>query len=125
MTTYSLGDFLIQVKNASMAKNKELTVSANKQIVAMAGCLKKLGYLDEVKKDGKNLKLTLAFRYKRPVLMNLKLVSKPGLRIYAKADEIVEKKGPSIFVISTPKGILSSKEAIKARLGGEVIAELT
>ena len=107
-----------------MARNKSLTVSSTKNIAAIAQALKKLGYLDEVKKDKNMLSIALAFRYKRPVLTSLKLVSKPGLRIYMKADEIEKKKGPSVYLISTPVGIISSREAVKVRAGGEVIAEI-
>ncbi len=124
MTNYSVGDFLIKVKNAAMARNKSLTVSSTKSIVAIAQSLKKLGYLDEVKKEKDTLGLTLTFKNKKPLLTDLKLVSKPGLRIYMKADEIEKKKGPSIYLISSPKGIISSREAIKDRIGGEVIAEI-
>lgn len=57
-------------------------------------------------------------------MINLKLVSKPGLRIYMTADELEKKKGPSIYLISTPLGIISARQAIKSRVGGEVIAEI-
>lgn len=124
VTNYSVGDFLIKVKNTAMAKNKKLEVHGNSKIVAIAEALKKLGYLDEVKKEKEILNISLAFRNKKPVLMDLKLVSKPGLRIYLGVDEIASKKGPSTFIISTPKGILSSRESIKSRTGGEVIAEI-
>jgi len=114
-----------------MAKNKELTVSSNKQIEAIAQALKKLGFLDEVlpagkqvKKDKNLLKLSLTFKNKRPLLTDLKLVSKPGLRIYMGVSEIEKKKGPSTYLISTPIGIISTREAVKARVGGEVIAEI-
>ncbi len=124
MVNYALGDFLIKVKNTAMAKNKEITVPANKGNLAVAEALKKFGYFDNVKKEKDSLTISLAFRNKRPLLINLKLVSKPGLRIYLGVDEIEKKKGPSILLISSPKGIISSKEAIKLRMGGEVIAEI-
>lgn len=123
-TNYPVGEFLISLKNASMAKNKHVTILANKEIVAIAEELKKLGFLDEVKKDKNMLNVSLAFRFKKPVLLGLKLVSKPGLRIYMGIDEIEKKKGPSTYLISSPKGIISTKEAVKNRMGGEVIAEI-
>lgn len=121
---YGVGDFLIQIKNAAMAKNKSIVVPMSKQTFAIAECLKKLGYLAEVKKDGEFVNIALAFMHKRPAIINLRLVSKPGLRIYLGIDEISKKRGPSQFLISTPLGILSSKQAIKQRVGGEVIAEI-
>lgn len=123
-TNYPIGDFLIKLKNTAMAGNKSLEANANKQIVAIAESLKKLGYLSEVKKEKEVLRISLAYKNKRPVLTDLKLISKPGLRIYMGASDIEKKRGPSIYIISTPKGILSSREAVKQRAGGEVIAEI-
>lgn len=123
-TNYPVGDFLIKVKNTAMAKNKTMTVTGNNEIFAIAEKLKKMGYFDEVKKDKKTLEITLTFKNKRPLLMNLKLISKPGLRIYMGVTEIEKKRGPSRYLLSTPKGILSTGEAIKQRVGGELIAEI-
>ena len=123
-SNYSVGDFLIRIKNTAMAKNKSLEYRSEKQIIAIAEALKKLGFLDEVKKEKEVLKVSLAFKTKKPVIMNLRLISKPGLRIYMGADEIEKKRGPSVYLISTPKGIISSLAAVKARVGGEVIAEI-
>ena len=122
--TYSLGDFLIRIKNAAMAGNKEISVLGNKYMFSVASAMKKMGFLDEVKKEGAILTVRLAFKDKKPMIMNLKLLSKPGLRIYRTSIELEKKKGPSTYVISTPKGIISLREALKQRLGGEVIAEI-
>lgn len=115
---------MIRVKNAAMAKNKEIATRSNKQVLALAEALKKLGYFDGVKKDKETLIISLTFKNKKPLLMNLKLISKPGLRIYMGASEIEKKKGPSVYLITTPKGIISSRQAIKDRVGGEVIVEI-
>lgn len=123
-SNYSVGDFLIRIKNTAMAKNKTLEYKAEKQIIAVAEALKKLGFLDSVKKEKDILNISLAFKNKKPVIMNLRLISKPGLRIYMGADEIEKKRGPSVYIITTPKGIISSLAAVKARIGGEVIAEI-
>jgi small subunit ribosomal protein S8 len=134
VTNYPVGDFLIKLKNASMAGNKEVKISESKKILAIADAMKKAGFLDSVKKASgqeglrpggkKEIIVTLSFKDKKPLLMNVKLVSKPGLRVYMKVDEIESKKGPSTFLITTPSGVVTSKEAIKMRTGGEVIAEL-
>ncbi len=123
-TNYQIGDFLITLKNAAMAKNKTVRVANSKKILALAEALKKMGFLAEVKKEKDAIGISLTYKNKTPLLQNVKLVSKPGLRIYYTVDEIGAKRGPSTFVISTPKGILSTKEALKQRTGGEVIAEL-
>lgn len=123
-TNFPVGDFLIKIKNSAMAGNKKVTYTANKQIVALAESLKKAGYLDEIKKENMILTLSLAFKDKKPLLMDLKLISKPGRRIYMEVDEIEAKRGPSQYIISTSKGIVVSRQAIKDRMGGEVIAEI-
>ncbi len=123
-SNYSVGDFLIRIKNAAMSGGKTVEYRAEKQIVAIADALKKLGFLDTVKKEKEILTVTLAYKSKKPVIMDLRLISKPGLRIYMGADEIDKKKGPSTYLITSPKGIISSKDAIKSRIGGEVIAEI-
>lgn len=124
MVNYTLGDFLIKLKNAAMAKNKTFRVRPTKLILAVAVSLKKQGYLDEIKKEKNFSEFLLTFRNKRPVLTDLKLVSKPGLRIYTDIWELEKRRKPSILIISTPKGILSSKEALKMGVGGEVLAEV-
>lgn len=115
---------MISLKNASMAGNKEVKVDVSNKIFAIAEALKKSEFLDSVKKEKDGLVVTLAFRNKKPLLMDVKLVSKPGLRVYMKVDEIEAKRGPSTLLITTPKGVITSKEAIKLRTGGEVIAEI-
>lgn len=124
MTNYPVGDFLIKVKNTVLGGGKSLSVKTDKRILAIAESLKKLGYFDTLKKEKDVLTVTLTFKDKEPVISGLKLVSKPGLRIYMGAKEIEAKRGPSIYLISTPKGIISSREAKKLRVGGEVIAEI-
>jgi small subunit ribosomal protein S8 len=123
-TNYIIGDFLIRVKNAAMAKNKTLTIKSTKQVVALAEALKKTGFLDGIKNEKGMLTLSLTFKDKKPRLMNIKLISKPGLRIYLGIDEIEKKRSPSILLISTPKGVISSLQAVKERVGGEIIAEI-
>jgi small subunit ribosomal protein S8 len=123
-TNYPVGDFLIKLKNASMAGNKEVKVATSNKIVAIAEALKKLGFLDSVKKEEDIVSVALAFKNKKPLLMDVKLMSKPGLRIYMGVDEIAKKKGPSIYLITSPNGIISARQAIKMRQGGEVIAEI-
>ena len=121
---YPIGDFLIKLKNAAMAKNKSFEARPTKHILAVAEALKKAGFLDGVKKEKTKTTFLLTFRHKRPMLTDLKLVSKPGLRIYTDIWELGKRKKPSILLISTPKGILSSKQAMKQGVGGEVIVEI-
>lgn len=124
MTNYHIADFLIRLKNASMANIKEITMPTTNLINAVAKTLKDEKFLSEVViKDG-NITVKLAIFMKKPVLSNVTIISKPGLRIYMGADEIESKKTPDIYILSTSKGVMSGKEAIKKRLGGEVIAKV-
>ena len=124
LVNYSVGDFLIQIKNAVLAGNREITVRKTKLILSVAKKLKKENFLNEVtEKDGK-LNIRLSYFKKSPVIMDLKLISKPGLRIYMSVDELENLKGPQTRFLSTPKGILTAKEAIKKRVGGEVLVEI-
>lgn len=124
VTTYTVGDFLIRLKNASLARHVRLQVPSSKAVKELANALKKEGYLDEIYEEQGNLFVRLVYKNKEPVLTDVRLISKPGLRVYKGVNELERLKGPSIYFVSTPKGVMSSKEAIKRRLGGEVIAEI-
>lgn len=126
MTNYPLGDFLIQIKNAAMANKKQVELLNSKLIESVALVLKKEKVLSEVVvKEGK-ITVKLAQHMKEPVLMDLKLMSKPGLRRYMSIDDLVARprKNVSFIILSTPKGILSSHSAMKEKVGGEAIAEI-
>lgn len=118
-------DFLIRLKNAAMAKNKEVEVKLTKKVESVAMALKKIGFLDEVTKKDNKLTVSLTFKNKSPLLQDVKLVSKPGLKVYKAVWELEAHKKPSVFLVSTSKGVVSSKQAIKQRMGGEVIAEIS
>jgi small subunit ribosomal protein S8 len=123
-TNYSVGDFLIQIKNASMVDQKEINCQHSKLVYEVAKKLKELGFLEKVEKTDGELKISLSYHKKEPVIMNIKIISRPGLRIYKSAQDLGEKKGPSIYILTTNKGILSHNEAIKKNIGGEVIVEI-
>jgi small subunit ribosomal protein S8 len=124
MTNFPVGDFLIRIKNVALGRGKEVVFPKTKMVTALAQVLKKEGFLDEVKVSKNELNVKLAYQKKEPVLLNIKLISKPGLRVYMNANELSKIRKPSVILVSTPKGILSAKAAAKARLGGELIAEV-
>ena len=124
MTNYPVGDFLIQIKNAGLAKRRSVTVPKTKLIHSVAKVLVKEGYLTEVVAEKNLLRVQLSYRKKEPVLLDLKLVSRPGLRIYKKAEALKRQKGASFLIVSTPQGIVSSRQAVKQNRGGEAIAEI-
>ena len=124
MTNYQIGDFLVQIKNAAKAKKKDVVTETSKLKLAVAKVLKEQGYLKEVEENDRVLTVKLAYDHKEPVLLDLKLVSKPGLRIYATSDTLAKHKGGSVFVVSTSKGVVILKDALKQGVGGEVIAQI-
>lgn len=123
-SNYPIGDFLIRIKNTAMAEQKEVHMRKTKLIVAVAKKLKSAGFLNEVKVKGDRLTATLRYVSKKPILIDLKIISRPGLRIYKNANDLESSRGPSIFIVSTPSGIMTTREAIKKRVGGEVIVEI-
>lgn len=124
MTNYTVGDFLIRIKNAMLAGRREVEFDNVKFINEISKALKKLGFIDSINKTKDGFSVTLAYHKKRPLIKDLKLMSKPGLRVYKSVDELKEKRGFSVYVLSTPKGVMGSKEAIKKNVGGEVIVEI-
>lgn len=124
MTNYPIGDFLVRIKNAAIVSQREVVVAKTKMIKEVAQVLKKEGFLESVQEKEGKLLVKLAFQRKVPVLLDLKIVSKPGLRIYQGVQEILSRGKASILILSTSKGIVSSKQVKKLGIGGEVIAEI-
>ena len=124
MTNYPVGDFLTRIRNAALARRHEVVVDTTNLIRLTAKALERAGFVQDVKEVKGKLALAICYRRKKPIMLGIKLVSRPGLRIYASADDIEKKKGPATFLVSTPKGVLISKEVIKQRAGGEVLAEI-
>src|SRR3989344_8996002 len=123
MINYPIGDFLTQIKNASLAGKKTVEVQTSSFIKATARVLQQENYLEDVREEGKKLTLRISYRKKEPIITDIRLISKPGLRIYMARDEIEKRHSPSILIISTPRGVMSAREAIKKGGGGEVIGE--
>lgn len=126
MVNYPLGDTLIRIKNAARAHRHEVVAENSKLIESVANVLKSEKYLAEVKVEDGKITMTLAYHKKEPLLIDLKLVSTPGLRVYMDMDDLKARKrrNASILILSTPKGIMSSAKAQNERAGGEVIAEI-
>ena len=108
VTNYPVGDFLIRVKNASLAKTKEILVRKTNLIKDTAEAVKRLGFIDKISEKDGQLVVALTYKSKEPLLSGLKLISKPGLRIYKEAVYFQEYKGPAAFIVSTSKGVLTS-----------------
>ena len=118
---------LTRIRNANVMRYKEVEVPASKIKIEIARILKEEGFISDYKVKKNNIQdilvLNLKYSGKERVITGLKRISKPGLRVYAKADEIpTVLSGLGIAIISTSKGMMTDKDARKASLGGEVLA---
>ena len=124
VTNYPVGDFLIRIKNAAIAKNHDLVVTKTSLVKEVAKILEKSGYIINLREEGNNLLMNLTYIRKEPVLMDIRLISKPGLRVYKNVKGLKEHKGPSLLIVSTPRGLMTGSGALKSNVGGEIIAEV-
>uniref|UniRef100_A0A7V4N3G5 Small ribosomal subunit protein uS8 n=1 Tax=Thermodesulfobacterium geofontis TaxID=1295609 RepID=A0A7V4N3G5_9BACT len=130
MMTDPIGDMLIRLKNALMARHKSVIVSASKIKLEIARILKEEGYIEDYKyiKEGTQPKIEIILKYdenKRPVIAGVKRISKPGRRIYKGYRDLPKVfDGFGIAIISTSQGIMTDHEARKRKVGGEVICEI-
>ncbi len=127
MVTDQIADMLTRIRNAKQMRYKEVEVPASKIKVEIARILKEQGFISnyKVSKDSIQNVITLELKYvqKEPVITGLKRISKPGLRVYASAQDIPRVlNGLGIAIISTSKGLMTDKEARTQNLGGEVLA---
>ena len=123
-----IADMLTRIRNANQMKYEKVVVLGSKMTLGIAEILKREGYIEDFNyiKDTKGDKLELTLKYgdkKVRVIQGLKRVSKSGLRVYAKSNEIPRVlNGLGIAIISTSKGLMTDKAAREAGLGGEVLA---
>ena len=124
VVTDPIADMLTRIRNANAMKYKEVSMPVSKVKVEIAKILKNEGFVEDYKVEDGILALTLKYTSKKErVITGLKRISKPGLRVYAKNDEIPKVlNGFGIAIVSTSKGIMTDKEARKENLGGEVMA---
>ncbi len=126
--TDPVADMLTRIRNANSAKHDTVDVPASNLKKAIAQILVDEGYIKgfEVKDDGTQGVLHITLKYlanKEKVISGLRRVSKPGLRVYAGADELPRVlKGLGIAIISTSKGVMTDKKARANHVGGEVLA---
>ena len=122
--TDPIADMLTRIRNANQMRNKEVSMPTSKMKVEIAKILDAEGFIENYTVKDNTLTLTLKYgQNKERVITGLKRISKPGLRVYAGADEIPHVlNGLGIAIISTPKGVMTDKLARKNNVGGEVIA---
>ena len=128
VVTDTIADMLTRIRNANAMRYTEVSVPASKLKEELAKILKEEGFIVDykiVKKDVQGtIVLTLKYgKNKERVITGLKRISKPGLRVYVKSDEVPKVlNGLGIAIISTSKGIMTDKQARANNLGGEVLA---
>ena len=128
MVTDPIADMLTRVRNANQMRDKEVEVPASKLKEEIARILKEEGFINDykIKKNSVQKTIVLSLRYtekRERVITGLKRISKPGLRVYVKADEVPKVlNGLGIAILSTSKGLMTDKNARKENLGGEVLA---
>lgn len=125
----TVADALIRIKNGYLARKLTVVLLYSKLNIAVLKVLEKEGYIEnfkevtEPKKKFMSILVSLKYDGKKPVLSDIKRISKPGLRVY-KSKKTLPKvlNGLGIAIISTPKGVMTDSQARKEGLGGEVLA---
>lgn len=127
--TDPIADMLTRIRNANIAMHDEVSMPSSKIKVALADVLHREGYIGEFNavenSSGPGSTLTINMKYspeRERVISGIKRVSKPGLRVYTKADQIPRVLGGlGVAVLSTSTGLVTDRSARKARIGGEVL----
>ena len=126
--TDPVADMLTRIRNANSARHETVDVPASNMKKSIAQILLDEGYIKSFQliDDGTQGVIRITLKYnagKERVITNLRRVSKPGLRVYAGADDLPKVlRGLGIAIVSTSKGVMTDKEARKAHIGGEVLA---
>ena len=125
--TDPIADFLTRIRNAHSVNHDKVEIPASKMKRTLAQILKEEGMIKDFNyiEDGKQGLIRIHLKYganKQKVITGLKRISRPGLRVYAKKDEVPKILGGlGIAIISTPQGVMTDKQARKRGLGGEVL----
>ena len=125
-----IGDMITRIRNAQMRSLSSVKIPGSKFRASILDVLKKEGYISDYKfltdvKDKNSLTVSLKYHNGNPVIKEIKRVSKPGRRIYAKADSIpIIQNGLGVAIVSTSKGIMSDDDAKNKNIGGEIICRV-
>ena len=126
--TDTIADMLTRIRNALIAKHDSVEIPASTMKKAIAQILVDEGYIKsfEVIADGEKKTIRIQLKYgqnKQRVIVGIKRISRPGLRVYARKDEIPKVLGGlGIAIVSTSRGVMTDREARKQGVGGEVLA---
>ena len=125
-----IGDMITRIRNAQMRSLSSVKIPGSKFRASILDVLKKEGYISDYKfltdvNDKNSLTVNLKYDNGNPVIKEIKRVSKPGRRIYAKADSIPRiQNGLGLAIVSTSKGIMSDNDAKNQNIGGEIICRV-
>lgn len=127
--TDSIADFITRIRNAGQAGHKYVDAPASKIKLGVAEILKDQGFIQDYEfvDDGiqGKIKITLRYYKRQPVIKNIKRLSKPGRRIYSSVDKLPRvNNGLGIAIISTSKGVMTSKQAKNLNIGGELLCSV-
>ena len=127
---YTIGDFLIQLKNGYMAHKKEVIFPYAKIVVSLGEILSKEGYVKKsevIENNGRKMvSVHLLYKNKRPAMKDVKLVSKPSVHKYVTKLKIKKFAGNfGISVVSTSRGVMTGRDALKQGVGGELLCEIS
>lgn len=127
MNTDPIADMLTRIRNANMVSHETVELPSSKLKIELAKLLKEEGYIIDysVKEVGKFSFLVIELKYdekRKPVITNLKRISKPGLRSYCKSKNLPQVFGGlGVAIISTSKGLMTDRKARKENMGGEIL----
>ena len=125
-----IGDMITRIRNAQLRALNNVTIPSSKFRVRVLDVLKREGYISNYKplsdhKNKESLLVDLKYNNGLPVIKEIKRISRPGRRIYAKADSIARiQNGVGLAIVSTSKGIMSDTDARTKNIGGEIICRV-
>jgi len=124
-----IGDMIARIKNAQLRNHKKVQLPSSKFKVKIAEVLKSEGYIIDYKVSQESnkpyLEISLKYNSGNPVISTIQRVSKPGRRIFSRAESLPKiNNGLGIAIISTPKGVMTDIDARKQKVGGEIICKV-
>ena len=124
-----IGDMIARIKNAQMRNHRKVQLPSSKFKVKIAEVLKNEGYIIDCKvsieSNKPELQISLKYHSGNPVISSIQRVSKPGRRIFSRAESLPKiNNGLGIAIISTPKGVMTDIDARKQKIGGEIICKV-
>lgn len=119
----TVADALIRIKNGYMAQKNEVELSYSKLVLAICDVLIEEGYIEKAVVDSNKIKVILRYKGKSASITDIRRISKPGLRVYRGKSQLPKVLGGlGVALVSTPKGVMTDKQARKEGIGGEVLA---